>query len=241
SNVTELWITREKWAALTPQKNIRAIPLVSCYFAYGTVNGPDTSVAQQGYNIELNTDSSSFTIWPQPGGHRVWFNNMTAPNNQNMVNLEIDPWTSFGMIIQNGQVLYYDFQDPAPTIMPYDYLSKVYQQPSKRSYAAGRIFFTCPPGAPPVNDCPNEAPASDPSWNTLQPNQRAILKVWADRADENEDGTMQLVTCREITRSGGIFRIESGFKAENWQFEILGTVNISNMQVATSVKELGNV
>ncbi len=241
SNVTELWITREKWAALTPQKNVRAIPLVSCYFAYGTVNGSDSSVAQQGFNIELNTDSSSFTIWPQPGGHRVGFNSMTAPNSQNMVNLEIDPWTGFGMVIQNGQVLYYDFQDPSPTIMPYDYMSKVYQQPSKRSYAAMRVFFTAPPNTPPFNTCPNEAPATDPSWAALQPNQRAIIKVYADPADENEDGTMQLVTCREITSSGGILRIESGFKSENWQFEILGVVNISNVQIATSVKELGNV
>ena len=242
ANVTELWITREKWAALTPQKNIRAIPLVSCYFAYGTVNGADTSVAQQGYNIEMNSgDAASFTIWPQPGGHRVGFNTMTAPLNQDVDNVQIDPWTGMGMIIQNGKVFYYDFQDPSPVIMPYDYMSKIYQQPSKRSYAAMRVFFTCPPGSPPVNECPNDAPADDPSWNALQPNQRAVIKVWADRADENEDGGMQLVSCREITRSGGILRIESGFKAENWQFELLGVVNVSNVQIATSVKELGNV
>ena len=241
SNVTELWITREKWAALTPQKNVRAIPMVSCYFAYGTVNGADTSVAQQGFYIELNTDSASFTIWPQPGGHRVGFNSMQAPNNLNMDNVMVDPWTGFGMIIQNGQVFYYDFQDPAPTIMPYDYTSKIYQQNTRKSFAAMRVFFNTTPTSPPVNDCPNEAPPDDPSWNTLQPNQRAIIKVYADRADDDYDGDMQLVTCREITRSGGLLRIESGFKAENWQFEILGVVNISNVQIATSVKELGNV
>ena len=104
-----------------------------------------------------------------------------------------------------------------------------------------RIFFTVPPNAPGVNECPNEAPADDSSWATLQPNQRAIIKVYADPEDDNSDGSMQLVTCREITRSGGLLRIESGFKAENWQFEILGVVNVSNLQVATSVKELGNV
>lgn len=240
-NATELWITREKWAKLVPQKNIRAIPLVSCYFAFGTVNGTDTSVAQQGFNIELNTDNSSFTIWPQPGGHRVGFNNMSAPFSQNIVNLQTDPWTGFGLMIQNGQVYYYDFEDQTPTPMPYDYLSKIYQQNTKKSYAAMRVFFNAPPNVPPVNPCPNEACATDPSWDALQPNQRAIIKVWADPADEDEDGSMQLVTCREVTTSGGLLRIESGFKAENWQFEILGVVNISNLQVATSVKELGNV
>jgi hypothetical protein len=33
----------------------------------------------------------------------------------------------------------------------------------------------------------------------------------------------------------------SGFKAEQWQWEMLGVVLISNLQVATSAKELGNV
>jgi len=241
SNVTELWITREKWAALTPQKNVRAIPLVSCYFAFGTSNGADTSVAQQGFNIELNVDSSSFTIWPQPGGHRLGFGSMTAPNGYNIDNILIDPWTGFGLIVQNGQVFYYDFQDPSPTIMPYDYFSKTFQQTSKRSFAAFRVFFQTTSSSPPVNDYPNEAPANDPSWNTLQPNQRLIVKVWADPANENYDGSLQLVTAREITRSGQLCRIESGFKAENWAFELTGVVNVSNMQVATSAKELRNV
>ena len=104
-----------------------------------------------------------------------------------------------------------------------------------------RLFFTTTSSSPPVNECRNECPPDDPSWDTLQPQQRAVIKVYADRADEAYDGGMQLVTCREVTRSGELLRIESGFKAENWQFEILGVVNVSNLQVATSVKELGNV
>lgn len=241
SNATELWITREKWDALTPSKNTRAIPLVGNYFCFGTVNGADTSVAQQGFTVELNTDSTSFTIWPQPGGHRVGFNGLVAPNGYNVDNILLDPWSGVAMIIQNGQVSYYDFEDQSPAIQPYDYVSKIYQQPSKRSYAALRVFFTAGANTPPVNDCPNEAPANDPSWATLQSNQRGIIKIYADPDDEGYDGTMQLVTCREITQSGGILRIESGFKAENWQFEILGTINISNIQIATSVKELRNI
>ena len=51
---------------------------------------------------------------------------------------------------------------------------------------------------------------------------------------------MVLVDCREITRSGGLLRIVSGFKAEQWQWEIMARVNVSNIQLATSVKELGN-
>ena len=102
NNVTELWVTREKWAALVPQKYSRAIPLASCYFCYGSAQNGDTSVAQSGFTIEMDQDNQSFTIWPQPGGHRVGFNRLIAPLPYNIVNTFIDPWTAYGMIIQNG-------------------------------------------------------------------------------------------------------------------------------------------
>ena len=73
TNTTEPWITRERWQQLTPQKYGRAIPLVGCYFCFGTEFNGDNSVAQEGFTIQLMMDSSSFTIWPQPGGHRVGF------------------------------------------------------------------------------------------------------------------------------------------------------------------------
>src|ERR1035437_10374146 len=40
TNTTEMWITRDKWAQLTPQKNLHAVMQASCYFAFGTI-GPD--------------------------------------------------------------------------------------------------------------------------------------------------------------------------------------------------------
>ena len=38
-NVTEGWISRERWQELTPQKNIRAIKHATSYFAFGQVQG----------------------------------------------------------------------------------------------------------------------------------------------------------------------------------------------------------
>lgn len=244
ANVTELWITREKWAALVPLKNTAAIPLASCYFCYGFNYNGDNSVAQQGFNIELDQDNTSFTIWPQPGGHRVGFNGLIAPANDvdaDIQNLMIDPWTSYGMIIQDGAVYWWNFANPSPTIMPYDWQSKWYQQNAKKSYEAMRCFFTVPPGTPAPVGPRNQAPANDPSWNELGDTQYAIIKVWADLADPSNPGQLTLVTAREVRRSGELLRIESGFKTETWQWEILGRVVISNLQVATSVKELANV
>jgi hypothetical protein len=64
----------------------------------------------------------------------------------------------------------------------------------------------------------------------LGPQQYGILRVYAD--DE-------LYTTRELRRSGELLRIYSGEKVEAWQFEVEGRVAVSNLQVATSVKELG--
>jgi hypothetical protein len=231
SNVTELWITRDKWRSLTAPYSIRAIALASCYFAFGTVMNSDHTYAQTGFTIELLNDAASFTIWPQPGGHRVGFNAMTAPNNVDISNVLHDPWSSIGVLIQNGAMYYYDFSDAAPDVTPYTWRSKKYQQPSKQNFEAMKCFFTVPPGTPAQGVRSTDATLSS-SWNTLGPNQYGIIRVYADDV---------LVTCRELYRSGEMMRVLSGFKAEIWQWEITSRMQISNLQVATSARELGGV
>ncbi len=261
TNTTDLWITRDKWQALTPQKNTRVISLLGCYFCFGTTNGADASVAQQGFFIQLEQDNTSFTIWPQPGGHRVGFNQLTSPNLYNIDNILSDQWTGIGLLVQNGQIYYYDFSDPAPVMIPYTYISKVYQSNNKKNYSAIKVFYNQPagptgpsastiplglptftgptgPASPTGASGPNQTVATDPSWNTLQPSQLGIIKTFADL---DGTGNMVLIDCREIVESGGILRIVSGFKAEQWQWQISGRIIVSNMQVATSAKELANV
>lgn len=232
ANTTEKWITRERWQALTPQKNLHAIMLASSYFAYGVVEGDDTDVAQDGFCIELSTDSDSFTIWPQPGGHRRGFGLLTAPNTLDIDGLSTDPWTSTGLMIQNGSVLYYDFTDQAPEIMPYKWTSRAFQAPAKKSMSAMKVFFSVPPNTPTQNATRNEAATTDASWNTLATDQYGIIRVYADGV---------LVTTREIRKSGELLRILGDFKADIWQWEIEGRVLINNVQLAPTVKELAQV
>ena len=241
TNVTELWITREKWAQLTPQKYGRVVPVSGCYYCYGTTAPGDNTVAQTGFALELNQDNTSFTIWPQPGGHRVGFTRLSAPNGYNVDNIEIDPWSGTVMLVQNGQVWYFDFTDPAPVMQAYSYTSKVYQQNTKKSYSAMRMFFSVPTNTPALSAQPNTSPETDPSWQTLGANQWATILVYADVDDGSGDGAMQLVCAREVRKSGELLRILGGFKAERWQFKVMGRVVVSNLQVATSVKELANV
>jgi hypothetical protein len=234
SNTTELWITREKWKKLVPATpSIQAIMQSSCYFAFGTTSDPTPGIARQGYTIEINpADAQSFTIWPQPGGHRIGFCQLTAPNGFDINNLFIDQWTGIGLIIQNGQIWYYDFTDTAPVITPYKWRSKTYQQQAKTNFAAMKVFFDIPPGSPAQNPVRNETATLDPSWNTLAGDQYGIIRVYADNV---------LVTTREIRTSGELLRILAGFKADQWIFEIEGRVSISNIQIATSTKELAQM
>ena len=241
-NITQSWIKKEDWDALVPQKNTRAIALATTYFSWGTTNGADTSVAQVGFNIALDTDdSSSFTIWPQPGGHRLGFMPMISPLNYNIDNLFTDPWTGQGVLIMNGQVYWYDFTNANPIIQTYNWKSKKYREVARKNYSALRVFCTVPASTPAQNPGRNEKPAYDPSWNTLQSGQWGIIKVWADPNTTDFDGRMVLVMARELRKNGQIMRLPDGYKAENWQVEVLARVTISNIQIGTSVDELGEV
>lgn len=221
-NMTEGWISRERWQELTPHVRVRAIKHTSAYFAFGG------DPIRDGFTIELSAeDKTSFTIWPQAGGHRLGFNRLTAPNNVDIENVLVDPWTGTGMLLQAGAIYYYDFTDQAPVIVPYRWRSKTYQQLAKRNFEAIRVWFTVPSTTP-----PQVARDTSHPQLALGANQYGIVRVYVDGS---------LWTSREIRSSGELLRIFSGIKGEQWQFELEGRVNISNMQVATSVKELATV
>jgi hypothetical protein len=240
-NLTETWIKREDWDALTPSENIRAVFLAGLYFAWGTTNGADVSVAQQGFNLELNTDIASFGVWPQPGGHRIGFMPMTSPVG-NIDNVFNDPWSGQTILISGGNEYFYDFTNPNPIIQPYDFLSKKYREVSRKNYSAIRVYFTTHSTSPATNNpSRNEAASFDPSWNTLQPQQLGIVKFWVDVNNGQQDGSMQIAMARELVKNGQLMRIPDGFKAESWQIEVLARVKINNIQLATSVQELGEV
>lgn len=242
TNTTDPWVTREQWAILTPQKYLRAIYLGSCYFAYGstspaTVTPADNTRAQTGFTIELDQDNQSFTIWPQPGGHRLGFNQLNSHTGFNIDNVLTDPWTGIGMLISNGSIYYYDFSDQEPELTTYTWRSKIYAQNNKKSYEAMKLWFTVQPGHDELNEFRLELPATNPEWETLPDDRYAYVRTYCDWAG---DGEMTLIDCREVRASGELLRIISGFKADQWQWEITGNIPISNMQVATSAKELSN-
>jgi hypothetical protein len=222
ANVTEGWITRERWQALTPHQHIRAIKHATSYFAFGG------EPIRDGFTVELSpADQTSFTVWPQPGGHRLGFMPLSSPNEFDIDNVLLDPWTGIALLVQAGGVWYYDFTDPDPVIVPYKWRSKIYQFQSKKNLSAFRVWFNVPSTTPPQTGRNTAEPQP-----ILSANQYGLVRIYAD--DE-------LFTTRELRSSGELLRVYSTSKYESWQFEVEGRVTVSNVQIATSTTELGLV
>jgi hypothetical protein len=244
NNTTDLWITRQRWQQLVPQKHTRAILLASCYYCLGTISpdGLDRSEAYRGFTIELAQDNVGFSIWPHPGGHRLGLQILDRPivdtPSEGVSNILTDPWTGIGIAIDTGNVYYFDFSDPAPELKSYVWRSRDYQQNAKRNYAAMKVYFTVPPNTPAQNEERLEEDADDPAWETLPEDRYGYIKTYMDHG---YTGEYQLIDCREIRRSGEVLRIIDGFKADCYAWEILGRVQISDVQIGTSVKDLAQV
>lgn len=241
TNTTDLWMTRDNWQQLTPPENARAILLASCYYCLGVVSsdGSDVSQAQRGFTIALDQDSNSFTVWPQPGGHRLGFELLDTPTSFNIQNVFTDQWSGVGLVISDGSVWRFDFADTEPELQVYTWTSKLYQQNAKRNYSTMKVAFTIPPNTASLNATRVEELADDPIWVASLPSDRyGYLLTYADTDDTGE---MILMDAREIRKPGEILRIVDGFKANHWQWKIIGRVKIANVQIATSVKELAQI
>lgn len=236
-NITEKWITRDKWLALVTGAGAGAMrstmSFSDAYFSFGAVfvdpaTGLDNATyAQAGFTI--NSPATGAQTYSAPTGANVAnpaFGLMSAPNALDIYNVMTDHWTGHTLLIQNQKVYYYHYADPAPVIMPYKWTSRIIQEGHKRNYEVMRVWFTVPASTPTQNVTRNTA-----TPQSLASDQYAILRVYADGA---------LWTTRELRTSGELLRINSGGKFEFWQFEIEGRVEIYNMQVATNVQELAN-
>jgi hypothetical protein len=201
-------------------------------------DGTDTSVAQQGFTIELAQDNVGFSIWPHPGGHRLGLQILDSPLDVNIQNVQTDPWTGIGVIVAAGNVYYFDFSDPEPELKSYRWRSRCYAQNAKRNYAAMKVFFTVPPNTPEQNEDRLEDDADSTAWDTLPEDRYGYIKTYVDHT---RTGEYRLIDCREIRRPGEVLRIVDGFKGDNWVWEIVGRVQISDVQIGTSVKDLAKV
>lgn len=231
ANVTLDWA--DNWAALTPQQSLRAVMRGYAYFAYGSIyTDPTTgldnaSEAQTGIAVQT-PQTASQKVQPPQGAEisDPAFSYLTAPGALDVVNFQVDTWTAVPYLIQDQQIFYIDYTQVSPIYQAYKWKSKVIQDSNKRSFSCMRIWFNIPSTATPQNATRNVDPVQ-----TLADDQYGIVRVYADG---------NLLTTRELRESGELLRIRSGQKYEFWQWEFEAHVEITEMQAATTVKELSN-
>jgi len=126
-------------------------------------------------------------------------------------NVMQDIWTGEVFVIRNGQVIWLDVRSPSPRLN-YVWRSKQFQLPFKENYAAARVFFQTAQGFTPSED----------TWFRLY-------------ADGNLKFQEKLYDYRKT------FRLPSGYKADFLQFELEGQLDILNVQVGKSARDLRKV
>jgi hypothetical protein len=125
-----------------------------------------------------------------------------------------DLWTGEPMVLlDDGWIYHLDVRYGTPRISDYLWRSKIFQTQYKENWAAAKVFYGPPPGVSGTPDAPT------------------YFRFYADG---------RMILQRTLPASGQQFRLPSGYKSDFIQFELQGQLEIYNVQIATSVRELRN-
>lgn len=218
-------ITKDRWEDLVSTTTLRGCQLGGGYYGWGTIaTGCFESTAFENSAFQLVDYNGSYRgLFIDFDDQRIAFNVLTS--GLETVNTFTDIWTGEVLIIRSGKVYWLDLALNRPH-EAYKWRSKIFEMPNRRNLEAMRIWFSTYSTTPALNPTPVVNPT------TLAADMYGIVRVYADS---------RLVYSRELRTSGELFRLPSGFKAMFWQVEIEGRVQINNIEMATTAKELSGV
>jgi len=209
------------------------------------ITGPSTgSGFTEGFDLGFGGPGSTSTPMPDwiskfdetgarngilidPTNQRIAFNLLTSE--LPVFGVQNDPWSGEVLILRDGKVSWLDVSSLENPVEPGKWKSRIYQTPDKKNLAAARVYFRETFGLPELNPIRN-GPTLRPTGG-LNPDQWGICKFYADG---------RLIYTQELRTSGELWRLPSGFTADFWQYEIETRLKILNIQIASSVKELGS-
>lgn len=222
---TKQLITKDKWGELIHLEKLKAGRLGTAYFAFGSVeDGVFEPTAFEPTAFEQQDFTSSLDgILIEPTDQRVALSRLTAdvPN----LNVIQDVWTSELFVIRGQSVLWFSMSTGEQKA-PYKWRSKRMQTPNSKNFGAMKVYFEV------VNDITLNPVRNTSQVQTLAADQYALVRMYADGV---------LVMTREIRESGELIRPPSGFTADWFQVEVESNVEIKNIQLAGTVKELASV
>jgi len=175
------------------------------------------------FSPDANQGDNGFIV--DGTGSEVAFSLLNIP--YPVINTIQDEYTGEVLLLYNGGV--YQWDTPSQTVFSsYTWRSKVFQFPYKRQFVGAKVFFNIPSSVTITLGARNtsQTQAFDPT------SQYLLMRVFADGRE---------VLVREVQTSGEQILFPSGFKADMWQFQFEGQVELLNFQAATSIKELQGI
>lgn len=142
-----------------------------------------------------------------------------------------DEYTGDAYVIADKKVYRWDSQNTGP--MVYRWRSKQFYGAEPVSLGACQISLD-----PSVLDTPSTTPVPMTNGDTslvLPAGVNAVFKLYAGPDGEH------LVLTRNLTQIREIFRLPGGFKAFDWQCEVVSQVGIRSIEMASTMKELKGV
>lgn len=226
-NVTEGFIYKDKWLNLFNVPGFNAARIQGAIYGWGSPRpGCFEATAWQPTAVEPYdfTGSRSGSIIAYRD-NRMGMTTLTQSSP--MYNVFEDAWTGEVLVIHDGTLYWLD---PAASQarLPFVWRSKIFTMPNRRNMEAMRVWWNIPDGLSITLGTQNTNLVQ-----TFNPtSQYAIARVYADDT---------LVLTRELRTSGELIRLPSGFKATHWQVEIEGQIQVYQIEVSTSARELQNV
>lgn len=223
TNVTQQYITKDKWQNLIRLQNLQAGRLGTGYYVFGVG-------AFGAFNLNAYP-STAFSGDDFTGATTGLFFDPSNPNtitpfcsDTPVMKVFNDPWSGELLIITDGKVKWVNVQDQTSPMQPFKWKSKVFQSAFAENFEAMKVYFDdtgSTTGLGATSGCVTVAASSF-----------GVVRIYADD---------RLVLTRTLTKSGDMIRLPSGFKAQFWQVEFEARVKIYSAQLATSAKELRSV
>lgn len=225
-NITQQFITRDKWNEIVNRGKVNAGRFGSAYYAYGS--GIQRSFQENAFatgSVQIEEErGSSEGFMVDPINVNVGY--VDLKDTGQVQSIYNDVFSGEMIIAKDGKVYFLD-QSPGYKVEAYIWKSKIFQTPDIRNFSAFKVSFYEPDNFQFPNP-PNFSLNQEFDPDT----QLCVVRIYADD---------RLISAQEIRSSKDIHRLPSGFKAEFWQIEIQASVKVKSFQMATSVKELARV
>ncbi len=143
-----------------------------------------------------------------------------------------DVYTGNAYIISNKVVYLWD--SPITGKQNYRWRSRQFYNPKPISLGAIQVSWDPAITDPPPATNPTPLGTPDPTL-VLPEGVAALVNVYAGPDGEN------LIATHYCTEPREIFRLPSGFKAFDWQIEVVARVGCRSLELATTMSELGKV